>query len=169
MGGCDGLRAEVARQRIARLRQLDREVTRATATVRRQVAATGTGLTEIVGVGGLIAARILAEVGDVRRFPTSHHFASANGTAPVPACSARTVRYRRNRSGNRRLNRALYYVAITQARMHPPARAYVERKLTQGKSRRDAVRCLQRRLSDVVYRALLSDVAQLGVLGLTTT
>ena len=121
------------------------------------VAATRTRLVETVGIGPLLAARILGEVGDIHRFPTSDHFASANGTAPIPVSSGRTDRYRLNRGGNRRRNRALYFAALTQASHDPRARAYLARKQAEGKTRREALRCLKRRLSDVVYRALLAE------------
>lgn len=64
---------------------------------------------------------------------------------------------RLNRRGNRRLNRALFIVAFTQAREHAPARAYLERKRMEGKSWKEAMRCLKRQLADVVYRAMLAD------------
>lgn len=123
----------------------------------RRVRDTGTTLTEIPGVGALVAARILAEVGDVARYPTAAHFASANGTAPIPASSGRTVRHRLNRGGNRRLNKALHFAALTKAHAEPRAREYLERKRFAGKTGREAVRCLKRRLSDVVYRQLEAD------------
>ena len=159
---CSGLRVDVARQRVARLRQLDRQIAEMTTVVSRQVKASRTKLTEIPGVGALIAARILAEVGDVNRYPSADHFASANGTAPIPASSGRTVRHRLNRGGNRRLNRALHFVALTQAHYHAPAKAYLERKRTQGKTGREAVRCLKRRLSDVVFRTLVAEAVPLA-------
>jgi transposase len=160
--GCSGLRVDVARRRVARLRQLDRQIVDMTATISDQVKASRTKLTEIPGVGALTAARILAEVGNVSRFPTPAHFASANGTAPIPASSGRTVRHRLNRGGNRRLNRALHFVALTQAHYHAPAKAYLERKRTQGKTGREAVRCLKRRLSDVVFRTLVAEALPLA-------
>lgn len=160
--GCTNLRAEVARRRVARLRQLDRQILDMTTTISRSVKATRTTLTAIPGVGALVAARILAEVGDVSRYPTADHFASANGTAPIPASSGRTVRHRLNRGGNRRINKALHFVALTQAHYHPPARAYLDRKQAQGKTGREALRCLKRRLSDVVFRTLQADALALA-------
>ena len=110
----------------------------------------------MVGIGPLLAARILGEVGDLHRFPPRDHVASANGTAPIPVSSGRTDRYRLNRGGNRRLNRALYFAALTQASHDPRARAYLAPKQAEGKTRREALRCLKRRLSDVVYKTLLA-------------
>ena len=109
------------------------------------------------GVGPLVAARFLAEVVDVRRYPTRNTFAAANGTAPIPASSGRTVRHRYNPGGNRQLNRALYTIAITQIRADTEGRAYYDRKRAEGKTSREALRCLKRRLSDVVYRTMRAD------------
>jgi transposase len=102
-------------------------------------------------------ARRLGQVGDVRRFATKHRFAAHTGTAPIEASSGEVVRHRLSRAGNRKLNHALHLVAIVQVR-HPTAgQAYYRRKLAEGKSRKEALRCLKRRLSDAVYRQLLAD------------
>ncbi len=154
--GSGSVRAQLAQRRIVRLRQLDEQIAACLTQLTKLVAATRTQLVDIVGIGPLLAARILGEVGDVQRFPTRDHFASANGTAPIPVSSGRTDRYRLNQGGNRRLNRALYFAALTQASHDPRARAYLARKQAEGKTRREALRCLKRRLSDVVYRALLA-------------
>jgi transposase len=150
------VRAEVARQRIKRLRELDREIRQVTVQLTKLVAASRTRLTDLVGVGPILAARILGEVGDVGRFPDADHFAAANGTAPIPVASGRTDRHRLNRGGNRRLNRAIHYVALTQATWEPRAVAYLARKQTEGKTRREALRCLKRRLSTVIFKTLLA-------------
>lgn len=151
------LRADLVRRRLARLREIDDEIREIKRMLEPMVAATETGLTDIVGISTLVAARILGEVGDVTRFPTSSTFAASNGSAPIPAASGRTDRHRLNRGGNRRLNKALYTIALTQSRHEPRARAYLERKRAEGKTRKEALRCLKRRLSDVVYRQLLTD------------
>ena len=150
-------RAELARRRIARMRELDLEIRELERRLAALVRWSGTTLTAMVGVSTITAARILGEVRDVRRFPTSSAFASANGTAPLPASSGRTQRYRLNRGGNRRLNRALHVIALTQTQHEPRAVRFLERKRAEGKSRREAMRCLKRRLSDVVYRRLVAD------------
>lgn len=150
------VRAQVARRRISRLRELDREIGDLAGQLSRLVAASRTRLTGLVGVGPILAARILGEVGDVGRFPDADHFAAANGTAPIPVASGRTDRHRLNRGGNRRLNRALHYVALTQATREPRAVAYLARKQAEGKTRREALRCLKRRLSTVIFKTLLA-------------
>jgi len=157
--GQHNARADVARRRVAELRRLDLEIKARTREISTLVRMTGTHVVEIKGVGPLLGARILAEVGDVRRYPTSSHFASANGTAPIPASSGKVVRYRLNRGGNRRLNRALHFVAIVQAHSDDRAKAYLARKISTGKSGKEAIRCLKRHLSDAVYRALQADFA----------
>jgi transposase len=151
------VRAEVSRRRLERVIAIDAE----TARLKRQVAglvdASGTTLTDEYGIGPLVAARFLAEVVDVRRYPDRNTFAAANGTAPIPASSGRTVRHRYNPGGNRQLNRGLYTVAITQIRADTEGRAYYDRKRAEGKTKREALRCLKRRLSDVVYKYMRHD------------
>jgi transposase len=160
--GSSSARARVARRRIARLRELDRRIAELASQLAERVAAEGTSLTGLVGVGPILAARILGEVADVDRFPSEDHFASANGTAPIPASSGRTNRHRLNRGGNRRLNCAIHYVALTQATWEPRAVAYLQRKRSEGKTHREAMRCLKRRLSNVIYRTLAADHARLA-------
>jgi transposase len=111
-------------------------------------------LLEIVGCGTLSAARLIGEVAGVERFAGDAKLAKHGGAAPLPASSGVVQRHRLNRTGNRQLNCALHRIAVTQVRMHPPARAYLERKQREGKSRREALRCLKRHLARTVYHAL---------------
>lgn len=159
VAGNSDLRAELIREEVARLRELDSQLRAIAERLDTLIADTGTTLTDIVGISNINAARILGEVGDVCRFPTPAAFATNNGTAPIPASSGRTERHRLNRGGNRRLNRALYVVALTQSRHEPRAVVYLEKKRAEGKTRRESLRCLKRRLSDVVYRQLVADAA----------
>jgi transposase len=154
----DGVRAAVTRARLRRMVDINAEVAGLRAQIDALVAASGTTLTDIYGIGTLIAARVLAEVVDIARYPSRHHFAAANGSAPIPASSGRTSRYRLNRGGNRQLNRALYTIAITEIRADTEGRAYYLRKRAEGKTGREALRCLKRRLSDVVYRTMRADL-----------
>jgi transposase len=119
------VRATIARRRIRRLRELDHEIRDLAGQLGTRVAATRTRLTGLVGIGPILAARILGEVGDIHRFATADHFAAANGTAPIPVASGRTDRHRLNRGGNRRLNYALHCMALTQATWEPRAVAYL--------------------------------------------
>lgn len=155
--GDPSVRAELCRRRLLRVLEIDQETTALTKQITALVKASRSTLTEHYGVGPLVAARFIAEVVDVRRYPTRDTFASANGTAPLPASSGRTVRHRLNRGGNRQLNRALYTMAITQIRTDTVGRAYYDRKRAQGKTSREALRCLERRLSDQIYRTMRND------------
>jgi transposase len=157
LAGEEGVQAGLARRRIEALRRLDAELKELEREIARSVQASGSGLPRLVGISYLSAARILGEVGDVARITTKARFARMNGTAPIPASSGQTQRHRLDKGGNRRLNHALHMMALTQARMDPRARAYVERRRAQGKSYRDAVRALKRHLSDAVYQQLRSD------------
>jgi transposase len=101
-------------------------------------------------------ARLIAEVGDVRRFRSADAFAALAGVAPIPASSGQVQRMRLNRGGNRQLNRALYVIAVTQSRFHPPAKAYVARRMeADGKTWREAIRALKRLLVRPVFRLLV--------------
>ena len=107
-----------------------------------------------------MAAKILGEVRDVRRFPSASAFASYSGTAPIPASSGTVIRHRLHRGGNRQLNRALHTVALTQAMRDDRAKAFLTRKRTEGKTPREARRALKRHLASAVYRALLLDAEE---------
>jgi transposase len=119
---------------------------------------TGTGLLDLHGIGPSGAARLLVEVGDITRFPTKGHFASWTGTAPIDASSGDNVRHRLSRGGNRQINRALHMMAVVQLRNPTEGRAYFDRKVAAGKTPNEAMRCLKRRLSDIVYRTMLDDL-----------
>ena len=136
---------------------LDRKIKAVTKQITEAVARTGTTLTDIVGIGPVLAAVILGEVGDISRFPTRHHFASFTGTAPLEASSGDIVRHRLNRLGNRQLNHALHTAAVVHISHDARGRAYYQRKKAAGKGNLGALRCLKRRLSDAVYRALVAD------------
>ncbi|MCW2855441.1 MAG: transposase [Marmoricola sp.] len=153
------VRADLTRRRLQRMLAIDAEIRELTKQLGRALVASGTSLTQIYGIGPVIAATILGEVVDVRRYRSRYAFAAANGTAPIPASSGRTSRHRLNRSGNRKMNRALYTIALTQIRAETEGRTYYRRKLAEGKTHREAMRCLKRRLSDLVYRTLHHDVA----------
>ena len=117
---------------------------------------------DIHGVGPAGAARILADVGGIARFPDRNHFASWTGTAPIDASSGQHLRHRLSRAGNRRLNHVLYIARIVQLRHDTAGRAYYRRKRAAGKTPMEAMRCLRRRLSDAVYRQLVADARSPG-------
>jgi len=105
----------------------------------------------------LIAAKLIAETADVRRFKSKDAYARHNGTAPLPVWSGNRTRHRLSRTGNRQVNACLHRIAITQAKSHDAARALLDRRRTGGDSKSESIRILKRRLSDVIYRALLQD------------
>jgi transposase len=132
---------------------------RITAAVR----ASGTTLTEIFGVGPIVAAMLIGFTGDPMRFTTASRYAAYTGTAPIEFSSGGRITHRLSRRGNRRLNHALHCAAITQIRhSHSPGRSYYERKLAEGHTPREAIRSLKRRLSDVVWRQLVADAERAG-------
>jgi len=121
------------------------------------VIARGSTLMNVPGVGPVVAARILADVGDVARFADRNRFASWTGTAPLDASSGEQIRHRLSRAGNRKMNHMLHIAAATQVRLDTEGRRYYRRKFAEGKHRMEAMRCLKRRISDAVYRQLLAD------------
>jgi transposase len=154
----DRLRRRLASEVLRDIRMLDRKIVDLNTRVEAEVDASGTTLTEIFGIAPILAATILGTVGDVARFPTKAHFASYSGTAPVEASSGQVVRHRLSLAGNRKLNYALHMVATSQARSDAPGGAYYRKKLAEGKSRKEALRCLKRRISDAVYKSLVADL-----------
>jgi transposase len=165
------VRLHIARDHLADIRALDARLKYIAGQISALVTASGTSLTGLFGVGPLIAGRILAEIGDITRFATKDKFASYNGTAPIDASSGDQVRHRLSRAGNRKINHALHMMAVTQIR-YPgtDGRRYYERKRKEGKTPKEALRCLKRRLSDQVYRQLVRDrQGRIGTCGSPTT
>jgi transposase len=153
------IRWQLAGELVADIRQLEQRIAAVEARIKTAVAQSNTSLLELFGVGPVLAAAFLGEVGDIRRFPSKHHFAAHTGTAPLEASSGQVIRHRLSRAGDRKLNHALYMMAMVQVRRPSAGQTYYRRKLAEGKSAREALRCLKRRLSDAVYRCLLADAA----------
>ena len=150
-------RRRMAGLEVADLQRLDAALKALTAELKAEVLARGSRLMDIHGIGPAGAARILADVGDVARFADRNHFASWTGTAPIDASSGEHVRHRLSRGGNRRLNHVLHIAAVVQLRNDTAGRAYFRRKRAAGKTGLEAIRCVKRRLADVVYRRLVAD------------
>jgi len=151
-------RKRLAHQHLAEVRRLEKELVASKASLATAVEASGTTLTEIYGVGPVVAGLLIGYSGDIARFATRHHYAAYNGTAPIDASSGSKKRHRLNPRGNRMLNHALHLIAITQLRYpNTEGRIFYERKLAEGKTKKEAIRSLKRRLSDVVYRHLVAD------------
>jgi transposase len=151
-------RKRVAAELVADLERLYLRKKAANKELAALLRQSGTTLTQLHGIGPSGAARLLVEVGDITRFPDKGHFASWTGTAPIDASSGDNVRHRLSRGGNRKINRVLHIMAVVQLRNTTEGRAYYDRKVAAGKTPNEAMRCLKRRLSDLVYRALLDDL-----------
>jgi len=150
-------RRRVAADELATLIAIEKKVKALTVEIKVIVTERGSNLMDLSGVGPVVAARILADVGDVARFADRNRFASWTGTAPLDASSGEQTRHRLSRAGNRRMNRVIHIAATTQIRLDTEGRAYYRRKLAAGKTRMEAMRCLKRRISDVVFRQLVAD------------
>jgi transposase len=158
-------RRRMAAEELADIERLDAKLKAMKAELKAAVQASGSHLMDIHGIGPAGAARILADVGDVARFPNRSHFASWTGTAPIDASSGQHTHHRLSRAGNRRINHVLYMAGIVQLRHDTPGRAYYRRRVAEGKTPMEAMRCLRRRLSDVVYRQLAADARALWQTG----
>jgi transposase len=157
----EAARRDLALDLLADLRHVDTQLKESHRRIRAAVSASGTGLTELFGVGPVIACYLIGFTGAITRFANRDHYAAYTGTAPVERSSGSRVVHRASRRGNRRLNHALHMAAISQVRhRHSEGRVYFERKLAEGKTKKDAIRSLKRHLSNVVYRQLLLDVAR---------
>jgi len=154
-------RRELAAELLDDMRQMDTRIRQSKKKLAVAVRASGTTLTDIFGVGPVVAATVIGDVGDVTRFPSRDHFASYNGTAPIEVSSGNRKVHRLSLRGNRRVNHAIHMAAITQIRhAHSDGRAYFDRKLAEGKTHKEALRCLKRRISDAIYARLLAGARQ---------
>lgn len=153
----DELRRSLALELIGDMERVDTQLKASIARMSREVNASNTTLLEIMGCGPFTAALILSRVRSIDRFPDRDHFASYNGTAPIEASSGDRRRHRLNPKGNRTLNRALHVIAVCQIRHPGPGRDYYDRKLAEGKTRKEALRALKRQVSNIVYRHLVYD------------
>jgi len=150
-------RVLVATELVADIARLDEVLKASKARIATAVAASGTSLCDIVGVGPIVAATILAYTGSVARFPTPASFAAYNGTAPVEVSSGGRTRHRLNQRGNRILNHAIHIAAVVQTRCPGEGHVYFARKLGEGKTHKEAIRALKRRISNRIYRHLNAD------------
>ena len=150
-------RRRMAVEELADLVAVDAKLKKMKAELKATVIARGSTLMDLPGVGPAGAARILADVGDIARFADRNRFASWTGTAPLDASSGEQIRHRLSRAGNRRMNHVVHIAAIVQIRHDTEGRAYYRRKLAAGKTSMEALRCLKRRLSDVIYRQLVAE------------
>ena len=161
-GAADRARAELAAEFPGDMRRLDTQLRGTRKKLAAAVRASGTTLTEVFGVGPVIASTITGDIADVSRFPGRGHFAAYNGTAPVEVSSGNRKIHRLSLRGNR-VNHAIHMAAITQIRhRHSEGRAYYEKKLAGGKTHKEALRSLKRRISDAIYARLQADARRAG-------
>ena len=165
--GAAGLaRAELAAEFPGDMRHLDAQLRGTRKKLAAAVKVSGTTLTEVSGVGPVIAGTIIGDIADVSRFPGRDHFASCNGTAPVEVSSGNRKVHRLSLRGNRRVNHAIHMAAITQLRhKHSEGRADYEKKLAEGKTHKEALRSLNRKISDAIFARLQADARQAAAAG----
>jgi len=159
LAGLDTVVARVAADLVGRIRRLTVDINELRAELESRTETSALHLRQIHGVGPLSSAKLIGEVAGAERFRSRHAFARHNGTAPTPVWSGNSDRHRLSRAGNRQINAAIHRVALTQARSHPDARAFLARRVEAGATKKEALRSLKRRLSDVIYRAMLADAA----------
>jgi transposase len=164
MGG--SVQVEICLDLIDRCREITVRANQLERRIIELVKAHAPALLQIPGCAALTAAKIVAETAQVSRFPTEGHFARYAGTAPVPASSGATHRHRFNRRGNRQLNTAVHRIAVTQLRIHDPAKDYVAKKRSEGMSKTEAIRALKRHITRIVFKTMASMQPTAG--GLTT-
>lgn len=150
-------RRRLAAELITELATLDSKIKTADRELGELITATGSSLRELHGIGPSNATRLLGDVGDITRFADRGRFASWNGTAPLDVSSGDHHRHRLSRAGNRRINSVLHIMAVTQLRTDTEGRRYYDRKIAAGKTPMEAMRCLKRRLSDLVYTQMRTD------------
>jgi transposase len=150
-------RKRIALEFLDEVRRVDLALVELHGRIDQAVKVAGTSVTDVHGVGQIVACYVIGFSGDVRRFPTAGHYARYTATAPIEASSGPKVRHRLNPNGNRQLNHALHIAALGQISHDTPGRAYYLHKQAEGKSRKEAMRCLKRRISDAVYQRLRAD------------
>jgi transposase len=157
-GAVAAARLELAHELLDDLRRVDSQLDESKKRLEQVVTASGTTVIDIFGVGPVVAATVVGVTGDIARFPTRDRFAAFNGTAPIEVSSGGRKTYRLSRRGNRTLNHAIHMAAVTQIRFrHSPGRGYYDRKIAEGKTPKEALRALKRRISDALWAAMVAD------------
>ena len=147
-------RVVIARELVMEIRRRTRRAAELQREITALVEAYAPRLLELPGCAALTAAKIVAETAGAGRFASDARLARLAGVAPIPASSGKTSRHRLDRGGNRQLNCAFHRIAVTQGRVHPPAREFLDRKQAEGKGRMEALRCLKRHLARAVWNSL---------------
>jgi transposase len=148
------MRVRIARDELRRVRELSQMIKALEAEIAQLVAPIAPHLLTEPGLVPLTAAKLVGEIAGASRFATDAKLARAAGLAPIPISSGKTSRHRLDRGGNRQINEAIHRIAVTRARCHPETRAYLDRKRAEGKSTREAIRCLKRHLARRIWHLL---------------
>ncbi|HWI08212.1 MAG TPA: IS110 family transposase [Solirubrobacteraceae bacterium] len=148
------MRVRIARDQLRRLRELTHAINALETEISELVAAIAPQLLDEPGLGPLTAAKLVGEIAGADRFSSDAKLARAAGIAPIPASSGKTNRHRLDRGGNRQVNAAIHRIAVTRARCDPRTRDYIERKKAEGKTTRDAIRCLKRHIIREIWQLL---------------
>ncbi len=151
-------RKRIAVEFLEEVRRTDLALVELHGRINDAVKAAGTSVTDVIGVGPIVACYLIGHSGDIKRFPNAGHYARYNATAPIEASSGPKVRHRLNPNGNRQLNHAIHIAALGQISHDTPGRRYYLARQADGKTRKEAMRCLKRRISDAVYRQLRADL-----------
>jgi transposase len=162
-GAVAGARVELAQDLLEDLRRLDAQLKESKQRLAAVVMASKSTTTTVFGLGPVVAATVVGITGDVTRFANRHRFAAFNGTAPIEVSSGGRKIYRLSRRGNRQLNHVIHMAAVRQVRhRHSEGRAYYDRKIAEGKSPKEALRALKRRVSDALYACMVEDARRVG-------
>ncbi|MRH88193.1 transposase [Nocardia sp. SYP-A9097] len=156
-GPVERVQKRLVSEQVDELEVIDGKIKASDKELRGLIADRGSTLMDLNGIGPSSAARLLADIGNIHRFATRDRFASWNGTAPLDASSGDQQRHRLSRSGNRKINRVLHIMAVVQLRRRTTGRAYYDRKRLAGKTSKEALRALKRRLSNAVFTCMLAD------------
>jgi transposase len=148
------VRVRIARDELRHLRELSQTIDTLEAEIAELVAQVAPQLLAEPGFGALTAGKLIGEIAGAQRFATDAKLARAGGIAPIPVSSGNTNRHRLDRGGNRQINTAIHRVAVTRARCHSETKAYIERKREEGKTNREAIRCLKRHLARRIWHLL---------------
>jgi transposase len=156
-------RVRIARELVRSIRERTKRASELEREIAAMVHAQAPQLLGLPGCGPLTAAKLLAETAGATRFASDAKLARLAGVAPIPASSGMRTRHRLDRGGNRQLNCALHRIAVTQSRVHPPAKEFLARKRAEGKSNREALRCLKRHLARRVWQLLVKSEIDLSM------
>ena len=148
------MRVRIARDELRRLRELTQAINALEAEIAQLVGQVAPQLLTEPGFGALTAAKLVGEIAGAGRFASDAKLARSAGLAPIPVSSGRTDRHRLDRGGNRQINAAIHRVAVTRARCHPETIEFIARKQSEGKTHREAIRCLKRHLARRIWQLL---------------